>query len=60
MRLSPMPGLEELRPLGSINRLRSTVFDMSREKGEKVNAMEGQYIQSVDEVPQRSSLTIGG
>ncbi|KAF2110858.1 catalase-like domain-containing protein [Lophiotrema nucula] len=40
MRLSPWDCLKEHQPLGSINRLRKYVYDMSRRKREEVNAVK--------------------
>jgi hypothetical protein len=51
MKLSPWDALAEHRPLGSINRLRKIVYDMSRKKRESVNATPTKAINSVDEIP---------
>jgi hypothetical protein len=51
MKLSPWDALAEHRPLGSINRLRKTVYDMSRKKREAVNATSTKAVNSVDEIP---------
>jgi hypothetical protein len=51
MRLSPWDGLQEHRPLGSINRLRRVVYEMSRKKREAVNAVQTKAVMSVDEIP---------
>ena len=39
MKLNPWNALSEHQPLGSINRLRKNVHDMSRKKREAVNAI---------------------
>jgi hypothetical protein len=51
MKLSPWDGLAEHQPLGSINRLRKTVYEMSRKKREAVNATPTKAINTVDEIP---------
>jgi hypothetical protein len=51
MKLSPWDALSEHRPLGSINRLRKIVYDMSMKKRETVNATQTQMVESVDEIP---------
>lgn len=51
MRLSPWDALEAHRPLGSINRLRKTVYDMSRKKREAVNAIPTKAVNNIDEIP---------
>lgn len=51
MKLNPWVGMVDHQPLGSINRLRETVYEMSRKKREAANATLTQAINSVDEVP---------
>ena len=51
MKLSPWDALAEHRPLGSINRLRRTVYEMSRKKREAVNATPTKAVNNVDEIP---------
>jgi hypothetical protein len=49
--LSPWNALEAHRPLGSINRLRKIVYDMSRKNREAVNATPTKAVNSIDEIP---------
>ncbi|EGP84123.1 unnamed protein product [Zymoseptoria tritici ST99CH_3D1] len=51
MKLSPWDALAEHRPLGSINRLRRVVYDMSRRRREAMNAVETKRVQRVNEMP---------
>jgi hypothetical protein len=51
MRLSPWNALAEHQPLGSINRLRKTVYDMSRKKREAINAIQTIPVNKIDEIP---------
>jgi hypothetical protein len=51
MRLSPWDALAEHQPLGSINRLRKTVYAMSKQKREKENATQTKAVSSIDEIP---------
>ncbi|KAF2030889.1 heme-dependent catalase [Setomelanomma holmii] len=51
MKLSPWDALAEHQPLGSINRLRKIVYDMSRKKREAVNAVPTQRVNDVNEIP---------
>lgn len=51
MKLNPWDALAEHRPLGSINRLRKVVYDMSRKKREAVNATTTKAVNGVDEIP---------
>ncbi|KAF2123374.1 heme-dependent catalase [Dothidotthia symphoricarpi CBS 119687] len=51
MKLSPWDALAEHQPLGSINRLRRVVYDMSRKKREAMNANTTQSVNSVGEIP---------
>jgi hypothetical protein len=52
MKLSPWDALPDHQPLGSINRLRKIVYDMSRKKREAVNATATKPIDSIDEIPR--------
>jgi hypothetical protein len=51
MKLSPWNALAEHQPLGSINRLRKVVYDMSRKKREIVNATSTLAVNRIDEIP---------
>jgi hypothetical protein len=51
MRLSPWNALAEHQPLGSINRLRKTVYEMSRKNREAINAIHTKSVNSIDEIP---------
>ncbi|KAJ8108553.1 hypothetical protein OPT61_g8093 [Boeremia exigua] len=51
MKLSPWHALVEHQPLGSINRLRRTVYEMSAKNREGINAVQLQRVNSVDEIP---------
>lgn len=51
MKLNPWDALAEHQPLGSINRLRKTVYEMSRKKREAVNATATKTVNSIDELP---------
>jgi hypothetical protein len=51
MKLSPWDALADHRPLGSINRLRKIVYDMSRKKRQAVNVTSIQTVNSLDEIP---------
>lgn len=51
MKLNPWDGLVAHQPLGSINRLRKTVYEMSRKKREAVNATPTKAVNSVNEIP---------
>ncbi|CAO2654028.1 Nn.00g107610.m01.CDS01 [Neocucurbitaria sp. VM-36] len=51
MKLSPWDALAEHRPLGSINRLRNIVYEISRKKREAINATPLKAMNSVDEIP---------
>ncbi|KAH7081204.1 catalase-like domain-containing protein [Paraphoma chrysanthemicola] len=51
MKLSPWDALEEHKPLGSINRLRKIVYNMSRKKREAVNATATHRVNNVNEIP---------
>jgi hypothetical protein len=58
MKLSPWDALSDHQPLGSINRLRKIVYDMSRKKREVVNATATRPINSIDEIPRTQSPLI--
>jgi hypothetical protein len=51
MNLNPWDALAEHQPLGSINRLRKVVYEMSRKKREALNDVETKWVGSVDEIP---------
>jgi hypothetical protein len=51
MKLNPWDALAEHQPLGSINRLRKTVYEMSKKKREAVNATATMAVNSLDEIP---------
>jgi hypothetical protein len=51
MKLNPWDALAEHQPLGSINRLRKTVYEMSKKKREGLNATETKSVNGVDEIP---------
>lgn len=51
IKLSPRDTLAAHQPLGSINRLRKIVYDMSRIKREAVNAIPTKAVNSSDELP---------
>jgi hypothetical protein len=51
MKLNPWDALEEHQPLGSINRLRKTVYEMSKRKREAVNATFTMAVNSLEEIP---------
>jgi len=51
MALNVWYGLEEHRPLGSVNRLRKELYQRSSEFRGKVNLREPKYISSIDEIP---------
>lgn len=51
MKLNPWDALAEHQPLGSINRLRKTVYEMSRKNREAINATETKRVDGVDEIP---------
>lgn len=50
--LSPWGGLDEHRPLGSINRLRKRVYEASRARRGQANGEEVYFPRNVDEMPQ--------
>lgn len=51
MRLNPWDALVEHQPLGGINRLRKTVYTMSKLKRERDNATQTIAVTSIDEIP---------
>lgn len=51
MKLNPWDAVAEHQPLGSINRLRKTVYDMSRKNREAINAIQTKRVDSVNEIP---------
>lgn len=51
MKLNVWYGLEEHRPLGSVNRLRKAVYQTSATERQKLNAVEVVPVSSVDEIP---------
>ncbi|KAG6368061.1 hypothetical protein INS49_002261 [Diaporthe citri] len=51
MKLNPWNALAEHQLLGSINRLREIVYEMSRKKREQTNAVPTKMVNSVDEIP---------
>lgn len=51
MRLNVWYGLEEMRPLGSVNRLRRTVYQASKQFREEMNVTSVNNVDSVREIP---------
>lgn len=51
MKLNVWYGLEAHRPLGSVNRLRRTLYQASVKKREQMNNTDVKYVSSVDEIP---------
>lgn len=51
MELSPWNGLVEHQPLGSINRLRKTVYEMSAKNRQTINAVGTRRVNGVDGIP---------
>ena len=51
MKLNPWYGLEMHRPLGSVNRLRKELYELSSSMRGKLNATEILEVWSVDEIP---------
>jgi hypothetical protein len=49
MKLNPWDALAEHQPLGSINRLRKTVYEMSAKNRQAINAIK--RVNSIDEIP---------
>ena len=54
MELTLWDGLVAHQPLGSIDRLRKTVYVMSKKKREAVNATPTKAVNSVNEMPSVS------
>lgn len=50
-RLNPWYGLEEHRPLGSINRLRQRLYQASAAKRGQINGVDVGLLKSIDELP---------
>jgi len=51
MKLNPWYGLEAHRPLGSVNRLRRKLYEMSAARRQEINGKKVQNIKSIDELP---------
>jgi len=51
MKLNPWNALAEHQPLGSINRLRKTVYEASAEKRQALNAVETKRVNDIGEMP---------
>ena len=51
IKLNPWDALAEHQPLGSINRLRKTVYEMSKRKRRAMNATSTMAVNSLDEIP---------
>ena len=51
MKLNPWDALAEHQPLGSINRLRKTVYEMSAKNRQAINATATKRVNSIDEIP---------
>jgi uncharacterized protein (DUF885 family) len=51
MKLNPWDALAEHQPLGSINRLRKTVYEMSAKNRQATNATAIKRVNSIDEIP---------
>lgn len=51
MKLNPWNALAEHQPLGSINRLRKTVYEASAEKRQILNAVETERVNDIGEMP---------
>ena len=52
MKLNVWAGYDEHRPLGSVNRLRRTLYDAAQKKRAKLNAVDKiEAVKSVDEIP---------
>lgn len=51
MYLSPWHCLAAHQPLGSVNRLRSTVYPASRDKRDKINDRQSKDVASIDDIP---------
>ncbi|MCJ1270170.1 hypothetical protein MMC22_010066 [Lobaria immixta] len=51
LRLSPWQGLAAHRPLGSVNRLRKTVYEQSQKKRDMLNAKKSTYAKNIEDMP---------
>ena len=51
LRLNPWQGLAAHRPLGSVNRLRKTVYEQSQKKRDFLNARTSTYAKSIKDMP---------
>lgn len=51
MKLNPWDALAEHQPLGSINRLRKTVYEMSAKNRQAINATVIKRVNTFDEIP---------
>lgn len=51
MKLNVWYGLEAHRPLGSVNRLRKSLYQRSVAKREELNAIETEVVSSIDQIP---------
>ncbi|KAF2719745.1 heme-dependent catalase [Polychaeton citri CBS 116435] len=51
MSLNVWYGLNAHRPLGSVNRLRKTLYQASKKKREEINAIKIKEVSSIDEIP---------
>jgi hypothetical protein len=49
--LSPFNGLKAHQPLGSVNRLRKTVYAASRANRDKMNGKQSAFVESAGEMP---------
>ena len=52
MKLNSWDALAEHQPLGSINRLRKTVYDMSAKNRQAINATAIKRVNTCDEMPE--------
>lgn len=51
MKLNTWYGLEAHRPLGSVNRLRKSIYQASVKKREDINATNVELVNSIDQIP---------
>lgn len=51
LRLSPWQGLAAHRPLGSVNRLRKTVYEQSQKKQDVLNAKKSTHAKNIEDIP---------
>lgn len=51
MKLNPWDALAEHQPLGSINRLRKTVYEMSAKNRQAINATAIKSVSTFNEIP---------